>query len=239
MPIAVHGSTPATVSAASSTLTTTSFTPPAGSLLVACIGWERSSDAAAATTLSNTGTALTWTERVVRNKDDAGGNFGWAGISTALVGASQSITVTALSAKTGDAGGLKVFVVTGIDPVTPTGAVGEGSSTGSADKDLTVTAYTSTQPGSRAFGIAADFLQRGTPTSSDTGFGWDIAGRMSGIAVHKAADSGLAGSSVSLNFNAAAADPTWNWAALEVLPETPLAPRPYVLGQAVQRAATW
>ncbi|WP_431903614.1 hypothetical protein [Nonomuraea sp. bgisy101] len=236
MAIAIHNSTPAVVSGASATQTTASFSPPGGSLLVACVGWERLAEPAAATTMSNTGSPLTWTQRVIRNDEDATGFNAYATILTAPNPASQTITVTATSARATDTGGMKIFVVTGADLVTPVGAIGEDSST---TQNLTVTAYTSTRAASRAFGCATDFLARGVPTSSDTGFGWDVATKVSGIAVHKAADTALAGSSVTLNFAAAAANPSWNWVAVEILPETPLAPRPYVLGQAVQRAATW
>lgn len=236
MAIAIDASSPALVSGASSTQTTASFSPPGGTLLVACAAFEALSTANATITLSNTGTALTWTQRARRDGNDSGGNQGIAAIYTAPnFGGQSGITVSAVSSKSGDAGGLKVFVVTGADLASPVGATGEGSD---GEASTTPNAYTSTVAASRAFGVGSDFSVQGSPTSSDTGFGFLVASRIGGVAVYKGADTATAGSVVTLNFNNVGSFALWNWAAIEVLPGAPfVAGRGVMLGQAVNRAA--
>jgi hypothetical protein len=139
----------------------------------------------------------------------------------------------------GDIVVLKLLVATGVDLTAPVGAVGEGSSTTS---NLTPTVYVSTADQSRAVGIASDSLQAGNPTTSDVGYAWnDATGETSGIAVNKASNTPTSASNVTLNFNGGGLGREWNWAAIEVLPAVVpfTAPRPLVLGQAVNRAATY
>ena len=231
MALAIDSSTPALVSGTSSS-TTASFAAPAGSLLVALCADEDGTVG----TMSNSGTALTWTARVSRTAAESG-VFVSALAFTAVAATSVARTVTYTSAVGGSQTDLKVLVVTGADVTgTPTGAVGEGNST---TINLTVNAYTSTVANSRAVGIAVDGDASGNPTSSDVGFAFHHVIVYSGIAVHKSADTAVAGSTATLNFNGGASSRDWAWAALEILPEvTPfLAPRPRVLDQAVNRSA--
>lgn len=236
MAIAIDSSTPALVASAASTQTTAAFSPPGGSLLVACSGWEALSTNNATITMSNTGTGLTWTQRVRRDSRESGAVEGIATIYTAVCTAAQTgITVSAVSSKSGDAGGLKVFVVTGADLLTPIGAVGEGSSE-LVSTSITPTVYTSTSAASRAIGCASDFNATGAGSSSDVGFGWDVATRISGVAVHKAADTPAAGAGVTLNFTFPDL-PRINWVAVEVNPGAPfVAGPPIVLDQTVNRS---
>ncbi|WP_157253220.1 hypothetical protein [Nonomuraea typhae] len=238
MAIAIHGSTPAIVAGASSTQTTAAFNPPASSVLVACMAFEASGANGATLTLGNTGTSLTWTLRSRRDGSEGGAEDGIVAIYTAVnVAAQTGIDVSVTSSREDDAGALKVFVVTGADVTGPVGAVGEGSST---TDNITPNVYTSTAANSRAFGIGQDWNIQGAPTSSDTGFPWDVDERTSGIAVHKAADTATAGSTVTLNFNSAGAAPAWNWVAVEIKPAVEFMPRlPVVIGQAIQRASVY
>ncbi|MEU4224270.1 hypothetical protein AB0F17_08255 [Nonomuraea sp. NPDC026600] len=233
MALAIDASTPALASGTSSS-TTASFTAPAGSLLVALCADEDGTVG----TMSNSSTALTWTARVSRTSAESG-VFVSLIVFTAVAATSVARTVTYTSAVGGSQTDLKVLVVTGADVVgTPAGAVGEGNST---TINLTVNAYTSTVANSRGVGIAADGNAAGNPTSSDTGFAFNHAGAYSGIAVHKAADTAVGGSTVTLNFNGGASARDWAWVAVEILPEVVpfLAPRPLILGQAVNRAFTF
>lgn len=238
MPIAVDATTPALVSGTSSTQTTAAFSPPASTLLVACVAFEAAGNAGATITLSNTGTGLTWTQRARRDGNDSGGNTGIAAIYTAPNNGSQAgITVSAVSSVGSDAGGLKLFVVTGANLGSPVGASGEGSST---DSDITPNVYVSTVANSRAFGMFSDDSAEGSNTSTDTGFDFMVFGRLGGLAVHKAADTAVAGSTVTLNCNNGEGFSEFNWVAVEIKPFVPTLPqRPLLLGQAVNRAATY
>jgi hypothetical protein len=232
VPIAVDASTPAIVTGVTPR-TTASFTAPADSLLVALCS---SNSGSVTHTVTNSGTALTWTSRAKRDIFDSGAATPAVEIFTAPAAPSVARTVTLTSNNGGDTIELKLLVLTGVDLAAPVGATGEGSS---ATANLNAAVYTSTGANSRAVGIAADQNQAGTPTSSDVGFAWNITGESSGIAVYKAADTPVIGTGVTLNFNGTGGTRSWNWCAIEVLAAVVpyLAPRPLVLGQAVNRAA--
>jgi hypothetical protein len=232
VPIAIDASTPAIVTGVTSS-TTASFTAPAASLLVAMVVDEGGNVG----TMSNSGTALTWSNPVARTFAESGLFFAVL-IFAAVAAPSVARTVTYTSNVGGSQTDLKVLAVTGADVTgTPTGAVGEG---GSTTANLTVNAYTSTVANSRAVGVAGDGNAAGNPTSSDVGFAFDHVGTYSGIAVYKAADTVTAGSTPTLNFNGSGSR-TWAWAAMEILPAvTPFsAARPLVLSQAIQRSAVY
>lgn len=196
---------------------TTSFTPPAGSFLVAAV-------------LSNetiTGGTLTWTERVVDANE-------FLRIYTTPITVSAPLTASANNG--GGIGAIKIWVVTGQHPTTPIGATGVGEST---TNNATINAYTSTAGGSRGFLLAADFTANGLPTSTDDEEAFDLDGAMSGLAATKAANSGGSGSAVTFNADAGGTGSTeWAWVALEILPGLD-ASRPIRVtrvGQAVSRA---
>ncbi|WP_125633483.1 phage tail family protein [Nonomuraea sp. WAC 01424] len=196
MPIAIDGTSPAGV-ASPSTLTTASFTPPAGSLLVALV---MTTDG----TISNSGTARTWTNRKQH------GTYTGLRIYTAPNPTASALTVSI----TGD-GALKVFVVTGQN-ASPAGANGAGATT---TNNATVNGYTSTGANSRGFVAAINWAAGGAPSSTDdeyAAFYGDFGMGMLGAV--KAANSGASGSTVQFNLDAdgtGAAD--WAWIALEIL----------------------
>ncbi|MFI6477352.1 hypothetical protein ACIBH1_05430 [Nonomuraea sp. NPDC050663] len=174
-----------------------SFSPPAGSLLVAVLPAGGGTP-----TVSNSGTARTWTQRVART--------GFCSIYTAPNPTALSgITVTA----SGVSGGIRVFYVTGQHPSSPIGATADGSS---AVNNIDV-GYTSTGGGSRGFCAAADGNSLGVPSSTDDEYAFNGSGR-AGLAIVKAANTATAGESVTFNLDAAAGTPSWNWVALEILP---------------------
>jgi hypothetical protein len=226
MPIGIDASTPA-LAVGSGTATTDAFTAPARSLLVALCAVG---DGASTNTVTNSGTALTWTTRVNHQVGaDSGAYDATVMIATAVADISVSRTVT-LTASNGAQTDMKLLVVTDANLADPVGATGEGHST---TANLTAAAYTSTVADSRAVGIAADSSSATTdPTSSDVGFAFSQLFAHSGIAVYKAANTGPVSSAVTLNFNGGAVTRTWNWAAIEIKPSTGIAPPPKVLSQA-------
>ncbi|MEU4226239.1 hypothetical protein AB0F17_18225 [Nonomuraea sp. NPDC026600] len=210
MALLVDASTPAIVTG-TTPKATASFTAPADSLLVALCA---SNSGGVTHTVTNSGTGLTWTSRSKHGSPDSGAFVAAVEVFTAPAPTSAARTVTLTSSNGGDPLALKVLVITGADLASPVGQVGEGHSTTS---NLTAAVYTSSVAGSRAVGIASDSLQSGSPTSSDTGFAWDTVSEMSGIAVHKAADTATASTAVTLNFNGSGSR-EWNWVAVEILP---------------------
>ncbi len=216
MAIAIDASSPAIVLTAADPVTTASFSPPANTLLVACVFVENTTDTAI--TLSNTGTALTWTERRRRTTAEAGVNAGQIAIYTAPnVSAQAGITVTASVASVTSNAAIKVYVLTGADLTTPVGDSGEGSSTTNND---TVAAYTSTVNNSRGICAAQDWLALGTPSSTDDEETFSN-GALSGMAVTKSANTTPSGSSVTFNLDAAGTStPRWLWVAVEIKPGT-------------------
>ncbi|MEV4246954.1 hypothetical protein AB0J63_26520 [Streptosporangium canum] len=202
MPIAIHGSSPAGANSFAPVVSP-SFSPPAGSLLVALVGGTGTP------TISNSGTARTWTQRVVH------GTYGGIRIYTAPnPTALSTITVTVAGAS----GGAKVFVVTGQHSTNPIGTTGTGAT---ATNNATVNAYTSTATGSRGFLVAVDWngVYLSAPSSTDDEYAWALGDATAGIAATKAANTGASGTVVQFNLDAsgtAAAD--WNWVALEIVP---------------------
>lgn len=210
MGLAIDASTPVIVTGVTPK-TTASFTAPANSLLVALCS---SNTGGVTHTVTNSGTALTWTSRGKHAiGSDAGAFAAAVEIFTAPAPTSAARTVTLTSSNGGDSIALKVLVITGADLTTPVGQAGEGHST---TANLSAAAYTSSVANSRGVGIASDSLQAGSPTSSDTGFAWNTSTEMSGIAVHKAADTAVASTAVTLNFNGTGGSREWNWVAVEI-----------------------
>src|SRR5688572_32343873 len=105
-------------------ITSASFTPPAGSVLVVCVSADTNGNTDNIT-ISVSGGSLTWTNRVEHDPGDAGAMGGHASIWTAVQASSVSMTVSVRrTAGNGSTGriSVKVYVVTGADTTTPTGA---------------------------------------------------------------------------------------------------------------------
>jgi len=212
--ITFDSSTPAVASSNGAAVTTAAFNPPNNSLLVACVMSNSNTGQNITITMSNNGSAVTWTNQVERDLGDGGAVRGHASIwTTPLTTGRTGMTVTATS-NTGSGGiGMKVFVITGHDTSSPIGAVGEGSST---TNNITPNALTTTVNAVRVLGCAGDWNDLGLPTTTDTGYAFNASG-YDGIAVHKAADTASAGTTVTLNFDAGGTGaPEWNWVAVEV-----------------------
>ncbi|MER7361950.1 hypothetical protein [Nonomuraea wenchangensis] len=227
MPITIETSPALATGVETSTVTTGSFTPPAGSLLVASVVAASADDPVVS------GGGLTWTRRV-RNID--GGCELW----TAVVAASTSMTVSVAVTDSGFGMGaaLKVDVVSGQHPTAPIGNTGTGNS---PTDNATITGYTSSGE-SRGFCAASDRNTSGLPSSSDVESAFHLSPSaffdLDGMAVRKADDS-LPGQPVTFNL-AGAGDADWEWAALEILAQ-PAYVRPAVVIPvgAVRRAASW
>ncbi len=129
MALAIDSSTPAFASSnTGSTVTTASFTPPTGAVLVA-VAFHDTASGNTTNTSVVTGGGLTWTIRATRNRADAGGQNGHVQVSTAVVASSASMTVTTTGTNCLGPVGVYVFVMTGADTTTPFDDLDEASNT--------------------------------------------------------------------------------------------------------------
>lgn len=211
MAIDIDASSPAVVSNGGSSVTsvtTASFTPPSGSLLVAVV----MATSGANPTVS--GGSLTWTRRQQHVRDD----FLYAELWTAPVASAAAMTTTLTVTGSFRVVALKVLVVTGQHATTPIGSGGAGQADTNA---INPTGYTSTAAGSRGF-FAAIQAGLGAPTTTDVGFAWTASNGLTahgGVAAHKSSDTATSGTSVAFDADAPGSTATeWAWAALEILP---------------------
>lgn len=222
MPVAIDASSPAVVSSIGTSLTTASFNPPDSSLLVATVmGGNNPS-------MSNNGAAITWTSRVASIEVE----IFTAPLPTGRTG--MTVTVTSGSSVSW---GFKLDVVTGANLSSPVGATGTGDS---STNNLTATGYASTVAASRGISGAFDENGLGLPSTTDDGAAWSNV--FAGIRVAKAANTAVAGTSVTFNFDAAGSSSAgWDWAAVEIVPALdPPRPAVYVANlTALHRAANF
>lgn len=222
MPIVV-GTSPALATVTTGNITSPSFTPPAGSLLVVGV-------VGSGLLSGMSGGGLTWTRRIQR--------AGTAGLElwTAPGASGAGMTVTGTTDGV-SAMALKVWPITG-HATSPIGTTGNGTSNAN---NSTVNGYTSTGAGSRGFIVAAETAGLGTPSSTDDETAFVLGGELPGLMATKASNSGAAGTNVTFNLDAAGTDVAqWEWAALEIL-ATPEETRfrPLIALQAAKRAANW
>lgn len=230
--IAIDSGSPALASSGDvASVSTSSFTRPAGGLLVAMVA------AVSGSTYTVTGGSLTWTRQVANEAD----------IWTAPVTGSGSMTVTVgnltESGFLGRGAAIKVVGLTGQSLLDPVGASGTGDST---TNNLTVIGYTSTTASSRGFFAGLESAINGAPTSTDTGFPWSFSTTSGfpvtfrGLFAYKAANTPISGTDVSFNADASGSGTAdWEWSALEIVPDINVRSRTVTSRAAVHRAASW
>ncbi len=226
MPIAVDASTPARATGSSAygttAVTTASFSPPAG-LLVVAVG-SNSRGGAAGTGVSgaitNNGAALTWTMVAERSRSDASSDNGYAGLFVAVLDASRvgmtlTLTLTASDGIANNVGAptIKPYVLTGAATTNVIGGSAEGSS---VDNNLTTTAFTIGAAESFGFVAATDWNALGVPTSTDSTLDTFTVGvAISGASGYKTL--GAAGGTATFNVDAPGTGAArWNWVSAEV-----------------------
>lgn len=194
--------------------TSGSFTPPNSSLLRLSVCVNSNGASPTFNLPTNTGTGVgTWA--LLKSQVNASG--GTVAIYEAQVstGSATTVSITISTVGTNTAAvdaAAWVDVWTGADSSQSGAATAGGTS---ATQNISPTIST-TRTGSQVHGVAVDWNQRGTPTSTDTIDGYDVATFTSGGRAYKAANSGSPGS-VAVNFNAAAASPQWCYALAEIL----------------------
>lgn len=238
MGIAIDASTPIRWTGTpndSVALTSASFTPPAGSLLVLCLSSDSTASQSPVFTVATTG--LTWTKQIQKDFAATGEN-GHASIWTCPQ-ASSAARTCAVTRGSGSLGGTKrvsckLYAITGQD-ASPVGASGGG---GSTTNNMTASIFISTGANSLAVACATDWAQLGVPTSSDlTVDGGDYSGAVSVMSGYKAL--GSIGSQTANIHAGSAGTPNWNWVALEILAPaaTGIVVPKVIVPQAVKRAS--
>lgn len=217
-------------------VTTDLFDAPVGSFLVA--GWAGDSTDVAISSVVLSGGSLTWT---ARRADSTGQTRLW---TAPCLTAKTGVTVIATD-PSWTYGGLKAWVVTGVDLAAPVGKSSAGSST---TNNATVTGYTATKAGSLGFCVAyEDALGTdgvGNPSSSDPHEWYAMDqiyyGTGSGLFINKVAPAAAVNEATTFNLNGpGAAAAQWVWSAIEVL-GLPEDARPRILQSvAAHRAASW
>ena len=186
MALAIDASSPARVAiSAINTRTTASFSAPDNSLLVAVVSKDTAIGASATCTMSNSGTALTWTTQADARDGTTGGGGGTGGfcfIATAPLTVGRSLTVTSTTNDSDDHT-LKVYVVTGADLSSPVGQTHVSHTTSNAS--TTYSAYTSSVNDSLCIYGLTDWSAQGSPTSGDTEDSFNAAGQISGLSAYK------------------------------------------------------
>jgi hypothetical protein len=210
--IAFDASSPAVVSGIGTTLTTASFDPPDQSLLVATVMGSASG------TMSNNGSALTWTSRVSGSSVQ---------IFTAPLASGRTGMTATVTTGSSVSWGFKLDVLTGADLGTPTGATGTGSST---SNNIDINGYVSTIASSRGI----------LPTSTDDEAAWSSV--FDGMRVAKAANTATPGTTVTFNLDAfGTGAANWSFAAVEILPLAVTVPQMRLVQSvaAVHRSYRW
>jgi hypothetical protein len=155
------------------------------------------------------------------------------------------MTVTATWAGSGTTSGKGVKPTTFLGTLTTaaTAVVSQGGGT-SGTNNFSPT-YNNTVDQSVGMGVGTEWNQLGTPTSTDTEQGFDIAGAISGLSVFKASPTSGTGVSVALNMDAGGSGAAlWAYKLWEIIPSggaaaNPKAPWIVAPSWAVQRSVNY
>lgn len=217
MALAIDASSPVSALAAGGVVVTTaSFTPPNGSLLVACSEGDGGAGANPSITITNTGTGVSaWTNalRATKTTSAGTGNGGVSCIDYATITTGSAMTVTSTMGSGALPINLKVYVITGYDT---TGFIGPNFKLAWSNVAHTTTqSFLSTRNNSLIICAAAEWLSSNAPTSSDlTIETYFVSGQSRGLSGFKTV--AVAGSTVTCDLNCTGAD--WLYCIVEILP---------------------
>lgn len=202
------------------TATSASFTPAAGTVLVAISHANSNTTGTVTEVTTNSGTGLTW-QRAAFANFGTGGQPGGTFIDVAVVAVSASMTVTATTTNNNTTTSdrytsLRVWVVTGADTTDPIGA---SAHNGSTTNNLTTTAFTTLGASSLGFCGGTDWAApSGSIVSSDMGANGDAFNStaiLNGFGGWK--NLSTLGSSATFNLDSpGAAAAQWTWASCEI-----------------------
>jgi hypothetical protein len=184
------------VKKAGKTLTTASFTPPAGSVLVISAQSNGNNSAKSISVTDNLTSHLTYTQAQVKGNttNDVYAKLYWAPVTT-----SRAMTVTAtMGGNSNDYGMLSVLVFTGANTAAPIGASGGGRGATGVISDT----YTSTAAGSWGWLSTGDWAQAGVPTVPSTEAvqaSYNVAGQDSFALIKQKATTATPGTPVTMS----------------------------------------
>lgn len=218
MSLAIDGSSPASVLASGGTVVTSaSFTPPAGALLIACTEGAGGAGSNPTITITNSGSGTGgWSQllKATKTSTAGSGNGGVAAIHMA-VATGSALTVTSTMTSGSLPINLKVYVFTGFDSLNPIGA--NTKFAWSNVSHTTTSSFLSTANNSIIVCAAAEWLSSPVPTSSDlTIETYFVSGQSRGFSGFKT--NATSGSTVTCDLNASGSD--WLYCVIEVMPAT-------------------
>jgi hypothetical protein len=218
MALAIDASSPA-VAVGSGTVTTASFTPPGDSVVLVAIAANSVNNflPVAPTITDNLGAHLGYTlSNWVSERDDAAIS-GQCAMWSAWVTASAAMTISVTVDPSNPDVAIKVWVITGADPIDWTGAAGKAGSTSASS---IAQSYTGLATSGQGFLVACDWDALGNPTA---GSGCSInagtiGGQISyGFARRTVADDTLGGTN-TLNVTLPGSSTNLFWCWQEILP---------------------
>lgn len=221
MALAIDASTPAVATSATITVTTASFTPPAGAKLL--IGWSGNSDSlnppGNPTITDNLGAHLTYTLADFASRLDSPFVAGMAAMWTSEVGSSAAMTVSVTNPENPNGAGnqLKVWVITGADSTTPYGAHGKA---GSTSQTSIAQNYTAQATGGQGFIVVNDWDATAAMTAG-TGMTSDGSAINNGVTYgffHRTSADDTNGVTNTLNVTRSVSSTSIHWCYVEILP---------------------
>lgn len=237
MGLLLDGSTPAPVhggaggGTASQSITTASFTPPSGSVLVICGGWN-SSGSDTLTTLSvsdNLGTPLSYTTAQTEGNTISDAYIRvWN--SSPSIGSTMTVTLNATATGVTGAGFfylyLYVLVFTGANTSAPIGAHGGGRGATGVISD----GYSSTATNSWGWLLCGDWSASAAPTvpaGETVKDSEQVSGQITYALIQQSSLSGAAGSSVTMSTTAPTSGAQISHLYFEVVPAAAPPANPY------------
>jgi hypothetical protein len=221
--LALDSSTPAAVKTNTQTLTTASFTPPAGSVLYICV--MLNSNASPATDQNyvsqitdNLGTHLTYT--LQKQYGTASGNSAIVYLYTAPVSTSQAMTVSITQGATDTSisnAMVQVLVITGANASSP---VGKTAGAGATATNISGTDYNSSVNDSWSWLIYADWNANAVPTvpSGETVYNSYTNTMLTAAVIKNNSVTATAGTAVTIKTSTPTSGVDLAWLAFEIIP---------------------
>ena len=215
--ITLDASTPAAVNGVG-TLTTTTFTPPAGSIVVIMVASDENSSTQTFTISDNRSSSLAYANigsgPYGASLNDARVQAWWAAVPSA-----SPMTITLKPAQANLQKLLRVLVFTGANATNPIGAVVGGAGvTGALNQS-----YTAIAAGSLGVAVYSDWTQKGVPTvpsSEIVDTSYDPAGLFTGAIIRQSAPTPTAGTHVNCSTLSPSSGTRVAWMCLELVPAT-------------------
>lgn len=234
--VAIDPSSPPLVGGSVVTLQTATFTPPAGSVLVAVIH----ANPKRTFSISNTVTTLTWST-IFQNQNPGTGGPSVSAFYTVAAGGATGMSVSATGSLNNDFG-LKVYVVTGVDTATALGFTSTGNSESTDAIAKTVTPQVTNSMGFLVASDGAPLTGTGTTSPDSTFTAYDVVSNINGGSGYRV--MGAAAGTETFTADSPGSTGTghnWSWGVFEIrsAPVVASASSAVIHGTARFRASLW